>query len=96
VVDIDTCTVANAEAVNRVVLDVDVMDRAGSKHFVHFDEVVGPFLRSVVSYIMNGNTHFATPPLLPRPSHQALPLPSRTALAAAVISMSVPPTLMNG
>jgi hypothetical protein len=96
VVDINTCTVADAEAVHGIVLDVDVMDRARPKDFVHFNKMVGSCGWSVVLQSTSGHTHFATPPLLPRPSHQALPLPSRTALAAAVISMLVPPTLMNG
>jgi hypothetical protein len=44
VIDIKVGTIANAEAMNWVVLDVDVMNRAVSKHFRELDEVV----RSVV------------------------------------------------
>jgi hypothetical protein len=44
VIDIKVGTIANAEAMNWIVLNVNVMNRAVSKHLGKFDEVV----RSVV------------------------------------------------
>jgi hypothetical protein len=40
VVDVDPCAVADTEAMNRVVLDVDIVDRARSEDFAKLDEVV--------------------------------------------------------
>ena len=42
VVDIEAGAVADAEAVDGVVLDVDVVDGARSKNRLELDEVVGP------------------------------------------------------
>jgi hypothetical protein len=42
VVDVNASTVADTETVYRVVLNVDVVDRAGSKDFAELDEVVRP------------------------------------------------------
>lgn len=41
-VNIDASAIANAEAVDWVVLDVNVMDRARSEDFAELDEVIWP------------------------------------------------------
>lgn len=53
VIYVYTSTIANAEAVNRVVLDIDVMDRAISKNLAELNEVVGPISTlSIIEYMM--------------------------------------------
>lgn len=97
VVDIKPSAVANTEAMNGVVLDVDVMDCARSQDFAELNEVIRSGNGSAKPERVDSRvTHLAIPPLLPRPSHHDWPLPSRIAPGAAVISRLVPPTLMNG
>jgi hypothetical protein len=50
-VNVNASAVTNTEAVNRIVLDVDVMNRAGSKDFAELDEVVRPFMWSVIDQL---------------------------------------------
>jgi hypothetical protein len=40
VMDVDTCTTADTEAMYRVVLDIDVMNRARSEDFADLNEVI--------------------------------------------------------
>jgi hypothetical protein len=40
VMNVDACTAANTEAMYRVVLDVDVVNRARSKDFADLNEVI--------------------------------------------------------
>jgi hypothetical protein len=47
VIDVESCTVADTEAVNGVVLNVDVVDCARSENRFEFDEMVGPGKSSV-------------------------------------------------
>lgn len=41
-INIKSCTVTDTEAMDRVVLDVDIVDRAVAKDFTEFDEVIRP------------------------------------------------------
>lgn len=73
VMDVDSRAVANAEAMNRIVLDVKVVHRAVTEDFAELNEVVGSggsvSAMRLLPHIRQ--THFATPPLLPSPSHHA-------------------------
>jgi hypothetical protein len=42
VVDVKSGAATDAEAVHRVVLDVDIVNRAASQNFAKLDKVVGP------------------------------------------------------
>jgi hypothetical protein len=45
--NIDAGAIADTEAMNRIVLNVNIMDRAGSENTFQFNEVVGSVKQSV-------------------------------------------------
>jgi hypothetical protein len=71
VINIKVCTVTDAEAMNWIILDVDVVNRAISKHFCELNEVVGS-----VSLVSNVNcTHVSSSDSLGDPSITSYTIP---------------------
>lgn len=73
VINVNSCAVADAEAMNGVVLNVNVVDGAVAEDLAELDEVIGPgrSISKMLTLLLIRQTHFATPPLLPSPSHHA-------------------------